>query len=457
EKEIEPSKVTLQVSNKGLKIIQNVPKKSQKSNAASNVCKTEQIKHIIPHHAITCAYQEDDIVCCILLIYNPITKCPVHVHGYRCDSLETASALRSQLQQLIDRPENQRKFCEIESRLAIRGFSPRTRAPPLKSNSRSEHFLSDGRSTRTEGSDDPTDDSFDSSHSGKESKNAFEINSHENSKISVLYESLAAELKAKLGNPEIGPILLPPRDYDTVSRKQGKLNGIERRKSTNKQIVGNTMHTSTEDHKAKTHSESSGKSSSGIGSDEALPVIQEIGTDYHAKFEDVSSEEERSWSPVGQRTWGLSQKPNYLQCQNQSIPPPIIPKSKSTSLKTSDTRKQNGNELQTRKTPLYYFPDPAFGVTGMKPEASTKLKRQQSSPDYFKQIRPSSFIENASLDRDSGYRNSLSPEPFRLNTLQAAPDVKYRVKSGRNANFQESNLLRYSFAESCLQRPKVSY
>lgn len=56
--------------------------------------------------------------------------------------------------------------------------------------------------------------------------------------VTQMYESLAAELKAKLGNPKMGPILLPPKDYDTISRRQGKLTGIELRRSTNPQLVG---------------------------------------------------------------------------------------------------------------------------------------------------------------------------------------------------------------------------
>lgn len=144
ERELEPMKVTLQVSTKGIKIIQYVPRKNNKG-------KTEQIKHFIPHHAITCVMQEskpnDDVVCCILLIYNPLTKCPVHVHAYRCDSVETATTLRSQLQILIDRPENQKKFREIENRLAAKGLLP------------SRCLSSDGRSTRTDGSDRTEDSS----------------------------------------------------------------------------------------------------------------------------------------------------------------------------------------------------------------------------------------------------------------------------------------------------------
>ena len=50
----------------------------------------ENIKHFIPSSSITCAVQEDrpnaDIVSVILLIYNPATSCPVHVHSYRYSS-----------------------------------------------------------------------------------------------------------------------------------------------------------------------------------------------------------------------------------------------------------------------------------------------------------------------------------------------------------------------------------
>lgn len=76
-------------------------------------------KHLINHSAITCSIQTDDIVACILLLYNPITKCPLHIHAYRCDSESTAQALNQQLQVLINRPENQKRFAELESRLVF--------------------------------------------------------------------------------------------------------------------------------------------------------------------------------------------------------------------------------------------------------------------------------------------------------------------------------------------------
>lgn len=116
EKDVEPFKVTLQVSHKGLKIIQNIV---SQGNGKNSKPKNETIKHFIPHNTITSVYQQDDIIACILLLFNPITKCPLHVHAYRCDSLETAGLLKQQLQLLIDRPENQKKFNEIESRLKL--------------------------------------------------------------------------------------------------------------------------------------------------------------------------------------------------------------------------------------------------------------------------------------------------------------------------------------------------
>lgn len=103
--------MTLQLSNKGLKIIQNVSGKRVHENyrVSKNIinlkiknCFQENVKHFIPHHAITCTVQgdapNDDIVSTILLIYNPATACPVHVHSYRCDSPETATLLHEHLQ-----------------------------------------------------------------------------------------------------------------------------------------------------------------------------------------------------------------------------------------------------------------------------------------------------------------------------------------------------------------------
>lgn len=233
EREVEPFKVTLQVSHKGLKIIQNVPSATAVSPAGKvtgkSNGKTEVVKHFIPHHAVTCVLQDDDIVACILLLYNPVTKCPVHVHAYRCDSIETATILNGQLQTLIERPENQKKLTEIEARLRAKGLllpsppvRPIRRIPPPGG--------SDGRSTSTRESE---------SSGGSSTERLSGVGQQE--RIASLYDSLAAELREKLGTggpqPQ-APILLPPRDYDTVHRQKGNLSGIDLRRCLNMNIVG---------------------------------------------------------------------------------------------------------------------------------------------------------------------------------------------------------------------------
>lgn len=115
EKKVAPFKFTLQVSHRGLKIVHNISAVSSLPGGKSS--KSDLVKHLIPDHAVTCVHQDEDLVAVILLLYNPVTKWPVHVHVYRCDSVETASVLSGQLQMLIDRPENRKKLNEIESRL----------------------------------------------------------------------------------------------------------------------------------------------------------------------------------------------------------------------------------------------------------------------------------------------------------------------------------------------------
>jgi hypothetical protein len=76
---------------------------------------------------------------------------------------------------------------------------------------------------------------------------------------SGLFDSLAAELRAKL-NGNGPPLLLPPRDYDTVHRSKGNLAAIELRRCQNTCIVGGIRPSSVKQL-------ISSRGSSGIGSD----------------------------------------------------------------------------------------------------------------------------------------------------------------------------------------------
>lgn len=217
----EPFKVTLQVSNKGLKIIQTVHPGGSTRSA---------VKHLVPGHAVLAAVQREDVVAATLLLPNPATNNPVHVHAYRCDSVETAELLGGQLKALASYTDNLARVTASEGR--------------IRSN-----LGSDGRSTRE----------------SESSEGSGELR-HDPVQTTTIYESLAAELRAKLGrgnsdDNDVGPILLPPRDYDTVHRHRGNLAGIEFRRCLNQTIVGG----STAIDRGGTRS----AASSGIGSDSA--------------------------------------------------------------------------------------------------------------------------------------------------------------------------------------------
>uniref|UniRef100_A0A1A9VRS3 PID domain-containing protein n=1 Tax=Glossina austeni TaxID=7395 RepID=A0A1A9VRS3_GLOAU len=291
----EPIKVTLQVSHKGIKIIQG------------------SSKHFVPHSAITSSMQTDDIVACVLLLYNPATKCPLHVHAYRCDSETTAEALHQQLQILINRPENQKRFEELESRL---GIMPHMTSSSILGNKTGNHIDNEHNQTRelvsrdfhsqkhqyTRRQHELSPKRFNSSL-GSDTGNSTRDSecSEENSVNSPvshsppavkpppsqqqnneLFDSLAAELRAKL-NGNGPPLLLPPRDYDTVHRSKGNLTAIELRRCRNTLIVGSTPPLRTAD-VSQSLTLSNGKivssrGSSGIGSDLApSPERQELNS-----------------------------------------------------------------------------------------------------------------------------------------------------------------------------------
>lgn len=458
ERELEPSKVTLQVSNKGIKIIQNVPKKinSKSVSPSGTSCvpsKMEQIKHLIPHHAITCVVQEDDVVCCILLIFNPITKCPVHVHAYRCDSAETASALTSQLQTLIDRPENQKKFSEIEKRLALKGLSASAQRLDIMS-SAGGRPNSDGRSTRTDGSDG-TDDSYESypgstgqcylRHSDTCDKADYDP--LDDPKMNTMYESLAHELKVKLGNAKKGPILLPPRDYDTISRKHGNLTGIEYRKSTNANIVGAAVKRIGLKYQSQTRSESSGKSS-GIGSEEALPVIQEIRgrNNFVEKLESTSEEEEEELAGSG-LGWHGAHRDGHARHGQAGIPAPIAPS--ASRVNKAFQPRPVAVEVKPVETPRYYFPDPSFNIDSRAPfkdrlsssSTDVRLKRSntQANPDYLRRARPVVYESSPSTPKshNSSQAGRLSSDVPRFRLGSMSPDSSSCHRIGHSPQPQQ--------------------
>ncbi|KAJ8679088.1 hypothetical protein QAD02_014875, partial [Eretmocerus hayati] len=307
----EPFKVTLQVSSKGLKIIQTVHPSGSTRSA---------VKQLVPGHAVLAAVQREDVVAATLLLPNPATNNPVHVHAYRCDSVETAELLGGQLKLLAT---------HSESSLARLG-SLQHQDTRLRSN-----LGSDGRSTRES----------ESSEGSGELRHVMPI------QATSIYESLAAELRAKLGRgnsveSETGPLLLPPRDYDTVHRARGNLTGIELRRCLNQSIVGsNGLPTSPTSQPQMSNgitpivqeSRLSGgggvggtrsAGSSGIGSDSAAtpPPYQphhSLAPRPSRPTRDSSSDDD--WA-------GVSEEPDYLGAEPTSVSLPRVARSPERSV-----------------------------------------------------------------------------------------------------------------------------
>ncbi|XP_074643652.1 uncharacterized protein LOC141900584 [Tubulanus polymorphus] len=202
------TKITIQVSKKDVKIIQEAVN-------GRGVRKSEKVKYPpIPAKDVTFACQgeapDHDTVGVIYLGYNPQTNNAVHVHGYRCDSPETAAMLAQHLNQLADIPEHRQRLVRIERDLVEQGqILPRSRSLPASDNGSRRSFGSSG-----------------STGSGSEAK---DISSTPSNEKPPIFDIIHSELREKLKVRDGAPILLPPVDYDTISRSRGDLH--KKRKS----------------------------------------------------------------------------------------------------------------------------------------------------------------------------------------------------------------------------------
>ncbi|XP_064653269.1 uncharacterized protein LOC135503589 [Lineus longissimus] len=217
------TKLTVQIGKKEIKLTQEMEK---------GRTKVEKVKYpAIPAKDLTFACQgpapDDDIVAAIYLGYNPQTRRAVHVHVYRCDSPETAARMVGHLSQLIDLPDHKNRLVKVEKELEQKGFvsgHSQGRPPPQILHRDSSDSTNSG-SDRVDGNSvipilngrhkAGSTGSSGGSGAGSEGKEAPTL---------PAYDSVAAELRDKLQrrNKQI-PILLPPRDYDTISRSHGKV------------------------------------------------------------------------------------------------------------------------------------------------------------------------------------------------------------------------------------------
>ncbi|XP_063219083.1 uncharacterized protein LOC134529177 isoform X2 [Bacillus rossius redtenbacheri] len=181
----DPVKVTLQVSHKGVKVLQNTTfRRSSKPEA----------KELVPRDGIMFAQQVQDVVAFVVLSESR-TQWPLRMHAYRCDSVETAHNLTNHLRVLTGRPEHQQRVAGLEAQLRSQ------RAPQAEASSESSAGSSSGE-------------------------------------MAGLYMSLAAELREKLSLGSKEPLLLPPKDYDTISRQRGNMAAVDLRRGSSRGSSG---------------------------------------------------------------------------------------------------------------------------------------------------------------------------------------------------------------------------
>lgn len=217
-----PPKFTLQVSKQEIKISQDVEEKKKRKIKTVNY-------PIIPTRDVTYVSQAtnpdtghpDDIVACIYLGYVPRTKKYVHVHVYRFDTAETAAQYVRLLNSIITVHSDRTK--EIELNLASKGYINEPRV--VDSDGTCDVRTDSGASTFSENSLPDINDIEPDLQSLKET---------------LAYDNVTDELKFRLdaSRKEGAPILLPPKDYDTISRARGNMEHVEKRKCLNETIVG---------------------------------------------------------------------------------------------------------------------------------------------------------------------------------------------------------------------------
>ena len=235
-----PPKLTIQVSKKELKISQDVEEK-----------KKRHIKKIkfptIPAQDVTFAVQSmrphdgrpDDIVACIYLGYMPRTGRYVHAHVYRFDEPQTATTFVRMLNQLTD--SNEERIREVERELAAKGeieMVEYTRESGLGSSD----GMSDGPYTGDSAADSAASNSTYSDDSPTFGSDDIDPDLQSLSEVQA-FDSVTDELRQRLSiNRDTAPILLPPTDYDTISRARGNFTkNYEERRCHLAGIAGNAV------------------------------------------------------------------------------------------------------------------------------------------------------------------------------------------------------------------------
>ena len=429
-------KLTLQMSKKEMKITQDVQEEKKRGK------KIKTIKFpIIPSRDITYAVQAlspidgapDDIVACIYLGYVPRTKRYVHVHVYRFDSPDTATTFARLLNQITAAFAD--RTGEIERQLVQQGQIEDPRGnlnddyrPPRRNINNNYRFnSSDGMSDRAFNDDSAAD-------SGSFSDDAFPSGSDEieadlqSLRDAVPFDSVHDELKTRLRLTEANnaaPLLLPPKDYDTVVRRHGHLDKADKRKCLQIPIVG--------DSRARNSSEESGIEIPSPASSEGKQVM------------DISDEKISSSAHSG----SIGAPSPITSPRDYDVYPAVkSPRSPMTPSSTSSFERYPRGSRNVSSSSAYSngsrssgtFPDSGSTIIYGGPKHVTEIPPDYNSnepimrrKDHVQSARDLTKSMPAAILREMDNEYAIHPKRLSRNSPAQSPRISEKSRSSRHS------------------------
>ncbi|XP_067931195.1 uncharacterized protein [Watersipora subatra] len=219
-------RMTIKVSREELQITQEVTSEKGKAQKikypAQQMCDVSYVSQYTSPNA--------NVVGCIFLGYNSKTNCAAHVHGYVFDSSETAAIFVKLISTLIAQEEYRQRVLAMEHDLLELGHH-KERSGQYES-MHQDTMGSDGASHGSlspNSSDNGFSRHYPTADEALKARQDIVIqrsaSQRKTETASKLFENVQDELSHKLTlqqEKEL-PILLPPKDYDTIVRRYGHL------------------------------------------------------------------------------------------------------------------------------------------------------------------------------------------------------------------------------------------
>jgi len=243
---LELPKMTVKVSNQELLISQEVQGRGGGRPEKSNKYPSIPIKDV--SFVIQGLYPDGDVVACIFLGYNPYTKCAIHVHVYRFDSEATAAMFVSHVNSIISNPTMRSRIISIEKDLSDLGHVVmRQQLAPAERKVSHRRYYSEGSEGASYGmqlsySPESLSPAYPSAEEALKGRTDIKITKsrkpvEDQKAVRRNFRSLHEELEYKM-NLQEAPILLPPKDYDTIFRRHGRLGIRDEVKRSSQTILG---------------------------------------------------------------------------------------------------------------------------------------------------------------------------------------------------------------------------